>query len=99
MNSNKAKKRQRDLLFKRQKGLCCWCRRPMRKSWTHKQGVPVPDDLATIEHLDSRLNPERGQHPGERRHRLACAKCNHQRGAEEDKRLSLDERRQLSGRG
>lgn len=92
------KRRQRDRLFKRQRGRCCWCRQPMRRTWNHRDGQTTPPDLATIEHLDSRLSPERGQHPGERRHRLACAKCNHQRGVDEVNQLSLDEKHRRSGR-
>lgn len=44
--------------------------------------VPPPNDLATVDHLDSRLSGRRGQTPGERTV-LACYACNQNRGAAE----------------
>lgn len=43
-------------------------------------GETQPDDLATIEHLDSKLSGERGSHKGERRQVIACRRCNWERG-------------------
>ena len=54
---------------------------------------PVPH-LATLDHLRSRLDPERGSDWQESTV-LACWECNHRRGAEEVKsKLSLEEQRE-----
>jgi hypothetical protein len=37
------------------------------------------DTMATVEHLDPRLSPERGKHPGKFRKVIACWKCNNER--------------------
>ena len=76
---------QRDRLYERQKGKCCWCGRQMLKRWIQVDGLPVPDDLATLEHLDSKMSPDRGYRQGEIRHAVACRACNLQRGAAEEK--------------
>ena len=47
------------------------------------------DDLATREHLDSKLSGARGKHKGELRIVLACNRCNHARGAEEVAKLGV----------
>jgi hypothetical protein len=74
-------------LFEEQDGRCFWCKKPMvlfQRERLHRKGrkgkVRLPQNLATLEHLDSRLSPERGKHNGERRIVLACAHCNHLRG-------------------
>lgn len=58
------------------------------------------DDEATLEHLHSRLNPERGQHRGKRTHVIACRKCNLAKAREEAAALGIEElrRRSQSGR-
>lgn len=75
-------RRQRTLLWRQQNGLCHWCNQPTRL--LKLNGGKVPDDAATIDHLDSRLNPERGKHKGELRHVMACSKCNQQRARQEE---------------
>lgn len=56
-----------------------------------KKHGPVPDNAATIDHLFSRLDPRRfrSHMTMERRHVLACRKCNNQRGAE-DQQKNID---------
>ena len=82
---NVMKREQRDRLYDKQRGKCYWCKRPMRKRWVHRDGVPTPDDIATLEHLDSRLSPSRGMFSQEIRHAVACRACNLQRGVAEEK--------------
>ena len=50
----------------------------------------VPDNWATIEHLDSRYNPERGNGTGERTV-LCCWRCNNDRNKAEQQRVPIDE--------
>ena len=83
--------RKRAKLFAEQDGRCHWCNQPMLPSWTYRKGVRVPDNLATLEHLDSRLSKERGKHPGERRVVLACNVCNEARNKQEQAQLSIEE--------
>ena len=55
----------------------------MRSQSDKAKGVQ-PDNMATIEHVYSRLNPQRYVYtPGEKRHILSCYKCNHTKGREE----------------
>jgi len=84
VSTNTGRRRQRALMWKLQGGRCYWCDRmtvlpppgePRRKA--------IPKNEATIEHLDSRLSPERGRHPGTYRHVLACVECNNRRSARE----------------
>ena len=44
---------------------------------------------ATIDHLDTRYSPYRGTFKGEERTVLCCRKCNHDRGAEEEKNVPI----------
>lgn len=77
------RRRQRVILFRRQKGLCYWCKLPM---WMLPDGtIPVnrgarlPHNAATIDHLHPKHDPERGKHNGECTHVLACLSCNNGR--------------------
>jgi DNA-binding transcriptional regulator YhcF (GntR family) len=55
----------------------------MRNQSDKSKGVQ-PDNMATIEHVYSRLNPQRYVFTqGEKRHILSCYKCNHEKGREE----------------
>ena len=60
---------------------------------------PIPDNMATIEHLDSRNNPDRGKFCGQERTTLACFKCNNDRNKEEVKKIPIEKRREISKRG
>lgn len=58
-----------------------------------------PDNMATIDHLRSRLDPERQNHyPSERRYILACWKCNNERSKKENSKLRIEELWKRSGR-
>ena len=63
-------------------------------------GEKMPDNFATIDHLFSRLSPQRGQkqHPTQEITVLACNKCNFIRGKEEEKGLGKTELRKRSGK-
>lgn len=92
--SSARRRRKKIRLFVDQDGRCHYCRIPMLLSFHHMAHQPA--NLATIEHLDSRLSGERGKHHGEIRIVLACRQCNHERGTQEYNLLSLDERRERS---
>lgn len=67
---------QKTQLYRRQKGLCYYCKRFMRlQKWPPEYGK-CPPDLATLEHLDPRGHPDRGRRVGEYRRVLACHQCN-----------------------
>lgn len=86
MTTSDRQRQQKRGLYRRQKGLCYYCQRFMRlMKWGREYGA-CPHDLATIEHLDSRYSPERGQHAGEFRKVLACWKCNNDKNREEQAR-------------
>ena len=76
-------KRQRARLYHEQSGLCWWCHKPMKLiDFRPAKGIPHPVDMATVEHLDDRHNPDRGKFPVQRRHVVACWFCNNKRGRE-----------------
>jgi hypothetical protein len=74
-------KRQKCSLFAFQEGRCYYCQQFMTLSFAPPEPHKSPDPRsATIEHLDHRFSPERGQHGGEYRKVLSCRKCNDERG-------------------
>lgn len=91
--STKRRQRRRARLWRIQKGRCHWCKQITRlpEHCTIGRGEALPDDLATIDHLDSRLSDERGTRPGEARTVMACWRCNFRRGAREVLALPLEE--------
>lgn len=89
-------RRQKIRLFERQDGKCHWCGEQMLDPaiiYEDKQ----PDNLATLDHLDSRLSEERGKHSDNIRRVLACRRCNGNRGAKEQAQLSEFELWRRSG--
>ena len=70
---------QKARLYKEQSEKCYWCGRQMLENWKAKDHHRVPDDLATREHLDSKLSGTRRKYNGELRVVLACNRCNHAR--------------------
>lgn len=97
--SAERKWRQKRRLYMEQKGLCHYCRKFMRiMKWLTDYGHQ-PDDLATIEHLDDRFSPDRGKRAGERRHVLACRKCNWEKARESVASQPIEELRRRSRRG
>lgn len=89
-------RRHRKRLFTEQNGLCHWCGCVMQLFTNHVSNPPP--DMCTLDHLDSRLSPERGQHGNEIRHVAACYKCNTERGHQEVKSLPIEILRAI-GRG
>lgn len=98
MGKNKHYRWQREQLWRRDPR-CCYCScvtvlppadRPMHRKF-------FPNNEATIEHLDSRLSPERGRHAGEFRRAIACRRCNHARAAAEVAALPLQTKWEASG--
>lgn len=75
-------RRQKCRLFAEQRGLCFYCNKHMMLTFQHLK--QQPENLATLEHMDSKWSQERGKHPGEQRHVLACRKCNWTRGRLEE---------------
>lgn len=85
-------------LLEQQRGGCHWCGCDIRIYEVGPVGGTNPPDMATWDHLDDRLSPERGKHPGKIRKVLACPKCNHDRGALSCKAVPIERLRELSGR-
>lgn len=83
MATTTARHRRRKLrLYERQNGKCWWCKERMSIGHQHRPRVPIPDDLATMEHLDSRMSRSRGTAEyGEERTVLACNRCNNLRAS------------------
>ena len=74
MSNNKRLKNRRWRLWE-ENPHCHWCGKKLK--WKK----------STIDHLDSRLSPERGKHCGTIRTVLSCSPCNNKRGIEETSRL------------
>jgi hypothetical protein len=85
------KHRKRAMLWEEQQGRCYWCNLQMVQTSPSQPGRPDPPNMATFEHLDSRLTPERGKHAGTRRIVLVCQSCNGARGRLEEQGLPLIE--------
>lgn len=91
--------RRREILWHRDPR-CHWCGCLTRlmPGDQHKR-AGQPKDMATVDHLDSRLSGQKAQyHAGEERTVLACQECNTRRGREEEQRLGIEEQRRRSGR-
>lgn len=93
---NRRKMDQRAWLWRAQDGRCYWCKQPT-KPGPHDPGDVAPD-AATLDHLHSRLNAERGRHAGKLTHVMACRACNERRGWEECAALPIEEQRRRAGR-
>ena len=91
--TNSPGKRRRQLLrlFEQQKGLCHYCKSEMViMPVGHIQEKNSPPNRATLEHLDHKLDPNRGKHNGECRRVAACWKCNNEKGDEYIKKLMVE---------
>ncbi len=85
------KRDQRRRLCERQRWRCYWCQQPMR--WVVLDGTgTLPLDAATLDHLDDRWSPMRGQFGSERRRVAACRKCNEGRSNERTKQCYAQQR-------
>ena len=83
-------RRIRNKLFE-ENPFCHWCGKAVIKlegEW----GRNIQPNLATLDHLYSRLHPLRtAPRPNDPAFVLACYKCNHKRGEEECRSLPLEE--------
>lgn len=80
------KSRHRERLFK-QDPHCHWCGR-LTKLFTPAPGQKAPGDMATVDHVISRLTrTSRAEYHHKSNKVLACENCNRRRGAEEEERL------------
>ena len=92
-------KRRRDRLFSK-KPFCYWCNcqliHPRRCKVNGVLPKIPPDNMATIDHLDNKLSPERGNynHQNVPRTVLACHKCNQLRGRQEVEAAEMKRRAQ-----
>ena len=89
---------KRRKIAERQGWRCYWCGQPVI-DWVARRRVPTPDNAATIDHLHSRLSPERGKHHGEYTLVVACNACNNRRGEEEQRALGIEAIRERSNGG
>lgn len=94
-----ASNKKRKLKLFKKSPYCYYCGR-LTRIIEIPQGKLVPKDLATIDHLRSKLNSERLEKGDGRTERtvLACWECNHTSGAEEVSNLLIDEQWERSGR-
>lgn len=100
LTSQQRKRRQVEGLFKRQNGLCYWCNGAMVlfDERIMRRNRPLPDNLATVDHLDDKFSPERGKHGGEIRRVLACMRCNGLRGSMAQRSQPIEELRERAQR-
>ena len=71
---------KRDRLYEEQNGKCCYCGcHAVIINYKNPAPSVLPDNLATLEHLDNRLSDQRedGQ-PA--RYAMACFRCNQEQG-------------------
>jgi hypothetical protein len=73
------RRRQRLMRLFKQDCRCYWCRRPTELVVLEKHRNDYPDNMATIDHLNSRLSEHRGKLTGPQTV-LSCYRCNHTRG-------------------
>lgn len=85
------RRRKRAHLHRVQNGLCYWCEQPTRLVYRVPPGEQ-PDDVATLEHLDDKLEPMRGKraHEGPRIV-MACHGCNNRRAKKRVASLPIEE--------
>lgn len=100
MSSRRYIRKQIEVLFWRQEGLCYYCDEPMLPpgSYKPKTGVRIPDDFCTLEHLDDKFSQERGRHAGKIRRVAACNFCNNKKGRESQAAQPIEELWRRSGR-
>jgi hypothetical protein len=97
MGDSRKKRLKRFRLWEKQKGRCHYCNKKTVMRFREGGGV-IPDDEATLEHLDDRFNPNRGAFPGEPRIVVACNQCNDQKGRESQASQPIEELWARSGR-
>jgi hypothetical protein len=93
--STRTFRRQREALWRKDPH-CHWCGCLTILWKSSPKNKVMPHNAATLDHLDSRMSPERGKHPGERRHVLACYRCNQDR-CDRDLAANIELQREKSG--
>lgn len=78
MSESKKRLRKAVILREKQKGLCCYCEKPMRPM-PHDPRAPVRHDNETLEHLNRRADG--GAKWDFDNLALACFECNTGRGS------------------
>jgi len=94
VNSNEIKKRRRARLMKEDPH-CCYCGCEV-VYYVLKEGEQAPDNFATIEHVNTRID---GLRPKQGTRLLACYKCNHEKGNADHQALGIEELRRRSQGG
>ena len=90
-------KRRKEILFARHP-FCYWCGKEV-KIYSYKHHGKSPLDMATLDHLRTRYNPERQiLSPHKEQTVLACWECNHRRGEEDTKNIPIEELHRRSGK-
>jgi hypothetical protein len=83
-------------LFWAQEGRCFWCGEVM--TFIYSSGGYIGPEAATLEHLDSRLSPDRGQHPNQRRIVASHMRCNFEYNREDEASVGIAELQRRAGR-
>lgn len=92
--STKNHPRRRLKLWQEQNGLCYWCRQPTVITKNGQKKGMYPLNMATIDHLRSRLHPDRREPArGQQRLVMACLACNQGRGHQEVAALPIEDLR------
>ncbi len=97
-STNVRERNQRYQLCVRQNWLCHWCQQPMTWLSPYPPGGAVPSHAATVDHLDSRLDADRGKQVTRYRRVAACWACNQKRSKVSVAVLGLAELHRRSGR-
>lgn len=91
--------RLRMALYVLQQGRCWWCHKMMDPYYPEGSKFAPGPLTITIDHLDSRLNPGRGNHVGRLRKVAACSRCNGLRSERELSRLPRETLREMARSG
>lgn len=84
-------KRRRDRLFELNP-YCHWCGCLLIRPETIKKKETEPKNMATIDHLRDRLNPDRTKPNLDHKKRLvlSCKECNEEKGRDSEKTLPIE---------
>lgn len=92
-----SKKRDRFRKLRARYKYCWYCKVEM-VNYPLSLGEKAPDNYATIEHINSRIQYPDGRPNIDKTLRVACIKCNNDRANKEIAHLPIQERCRLSGR-
>lgn len=83
------------LLLLELNGVCYWCKQTV---YDHPrvEGIPDPDDTATIDHIESRFTRQKGSSSPKV---LSCQRCNQKRAREAEKQFVKQAQEWLNGAG